>query len=245
MPCCTLTLALVSPGRLSKAQISQGYSLLQQLSDALTEIDELQKMDSQAADNNGAPAAKPATRRSTRPKRAATANASKIRKLKTELKSLTSEFYTLIPHDFGRSLPPVIDTMTEVKSKIDLLEVLADIEISQKLQQEKKKSSADAALNSLDAQYNMLDVRMEPLPESTEEFKIIERCDAQVRASSSAWQCISLLTFRRSVWIRYVETTHAPTHVQYKLRIGSVLKIARPSEEPFLDTFQSVKNHKV
>lgn len=178
-------------GRLSKAQISQGYSLLDKLSNTLTEISELQKQDAQgsgadqaAAEGSAKAAAPPATRRSSRPKRVSTANASKIRKLKTELKDLTSEFYTLIPHDFGRSLPPVIDTMAEVKLKIELLEVLADVEISQKLQQEKRKAEKErgtATINPLDAQYQMLNVKMDPLPASEDEFKIIERCGARRR----------------------------------------------------------------
>lgn len=42
-----------------------------------------------------------------------------------------------------------------------------------------------------------------------------------------------------------METTHAPTHVQYKLRIKSILKISRPDEEKIKDVFQSVDNHKV
>lgn len=165
-------------GRLSKAQISQGYSLLQKLSNALTEIDELQKQDARGTDESARATNKAATRRSARPKRTSTANASKIRKLKTELKQLSSEFYTLIPHDFGRSLPPAIDTMAEVKLKIDLLEVLSDVEISQKLQREKRKSQQDSngtKVNPLDAQYNMLDVQMEPLAASEEEFQIIDR----------------------------------------------------------------------
>ncbi|RLN93767.1 hypothetical protein BBJ28_00013750, partial [Nothophytophthora sp. Chile5] len=183
------------------------------------EIDELSK----EASNKETPTAKrPGTRRSTRVKRTSSATATQIRRLKSNLKALSSEFYTLIPHDFGRALPPAIDSMDEVKLKIDLLEVLANLEISQKLQQAKKKAqkkvgSNQPKLNSLDAQYNLLHVDMEPLPEATEEFKIIER---------------------------YVETTHAPTHVQYKLRIKSVLKIARPDEEKFKGVFQSVPNHK-
>ncbi|KAG3116090.1 hypothetical protein PI124_g5556 [Phytophthora idaei] len=206
-------------GKLSKAQISQGYALLQQLSEALKEIEELNKVI--ASTQEEPPAKRTAPRRSTRVKRVAKPNAAQIRRLKTSLKTLSSDFYTLIPHDFGRNLPPPIDSLDEVKLKIDLLEVLANIEISQKLQAEKKrnaKKNAGAKLNSLDAQYNMLNVKMEPLPESTEEFKIIEK---------------------------YVETTHAPTHVQYKLRIKSVLKIARPDEEEFKDVFQSVDNHKL
>ncbi|CAI5716382.1 unnamed protein product [Peronospora destructor] len=59
---------------------------------------------------------------------------------------------------------------------------------------------------------------MEPLSESTDEFKIIEK---------------------------YVKTTHAPTHVQYQLRLKSIVKIARPDEEKFKDVFQSVDNHKL
>ncbi|KAG6972347.1 hypothetical protein JG687_00001498 [Phytophthora cactorum] len=206
-------------GKLSKAQISQGYALLQQLSEALKEIEELNKVI--ASTQEEPPAKRTAPRRSTRVKRVAKPNAAQIRRLKTSLKTLSSDFYTLIPHDFGRNLPPPIDSLDEVKLKIDLLEVLANIEISQKLQAEKKrnaKKNAGAKLNSLDAQYNMLNVKMEPLPESTEEFNIIEK---------------------------YVETTHAPTHVQYKLRIKSVLKIARPDEEEFKDVFQSVDNHKL
>lgn len=167
------------PGRLSKAQISQGYSLLQKLSNALTEIDELQKQDARGSDESTTTTtSKAATRRSARPKRTSTANASKIRKLKTELKQLSSEFYTLIPHDFGRSLPPAIDTMAEVKLKIDLLEVLVDVEISQKLQREKRKSQRDESamkVNPLDAQYKVLNVQMEPLAASEEEFQIIDR----------------------------------------------------------------------
>lgn len=44
---------------------------------------------------------------------------------------------------------------------------------------------------------------------------------------------------------RYLKTTHAPTHVQYKLKINSILKIARPSEDAFQKEFQAVSNHKV
>ncbi|KAL4150967.1 hypothetical protein PRNP1_010353 [Phytophthora ramorum] len=207
-------------GKLSKTQISQGYILLQQLSAALQEIEELKV----TGTKQEAPTAKlPGTRRSSRVKRVANPNAAQIRRLKNSLKSLSSDFYTLIPHDFGRNLPPPIDSMDEVKLKIDLLEVLANIEISQKLQTEKRNAKKNAGannrkVNSLDAQYNMLNVKMEPLLESTEEFKIIER---------------------------YVETTHAPTHVQYKLRIKSVLKIVRPDEEKFKGVFQSVDNHKL
>lgn len=153
--------------------------MLQQLSAALKEIEELNKV---VADKKDTPASKrTGTRRSTRVKRTVNPNAGQIRRLKNSLKTLSSDFYTLIPHDFGRNLPPPIDSMDELKLKIDLLEVLANIEISQKLQAEKKRNAKkksgidEPKLNSLDAQYNLLNVKMEPLPESTDEYKIIER----------------------------------------------------------------------
>ncbi|CEG48226.1 poly polymerase catalytic domain containing protein [Plasmopara halstedii] len=183
-------------GKLSKTQISQGYALLQQLSQALNEIEELNKINTET---------KPSARRSRA----------------RHSSRLSSDFYTLIPHNFGRNLPPMIDSLDEVKLKIDLLEVLANLEISQKLQIELKtnaRKNADVRLNSLDVQYNMLNVEMVPLLKSTEEYKIIEK---------------------------YVKTTHAPTHVQYKLQIKSILEISRAEEDKFKDVFQSITNHKL
>lgn len=163
-------------GRLSQTQISRGYSLLQEMSNVLQQINEL----TNAADTTAATEKKGTTTRSNRTRRSTRSvpkNATAVRKLKSELKHLSSEFYTLIPHDFGRSLPPTIDTMDEVKLKIDLLEVLADVEISQKLEHEKNKAkkSEEVPIHPLDAQYNMLNVKMEPVAETDEEFEIIQR----------------------------------------------------------------------
>lgn len=36
---------------------------------------------------------------------------------------LTSKFYTIIPHNFGRSIPPVIRTIETVQAKYDMLAV--------------------------------------------------------------------------------------------------------------------------
>lgn len=178
MAAMNLDLKRMPLGRLSQTQISRGYSLLQEMSNVLQQINELSNAADASAeaadDKRGATMRSRGTRRSTRsiPK-----NATAVRKLKSELKHLSSEFYTLIPHDFGRSLPPTIDTMDEVKLKIDLLEVLADVEISQKLEHEKNKAKKanEVPIHPLDAQYNMLNVKMEPVAETDDEFKIIQR----------------------------------------------------------------------
>ena len=40
---------------------------------------------------------------------------------KKQLEELTSRFYTLIPHDFGRQKPPIINTLETVRKKKDML----------------------------------------------------------------------------------------------------------------------------
>jgi hypothetical protein len=39
------------------------------------------------------------------------------------LAELSSRFYTIIPHNFGRMVPPVIRTLEEVQRKMEMLEV--------------------------------------------------------------------------------------------------------------------------
>ena len=53
------------------------------------------------------------------------------------LTELTSKFYTLIPHDFGRSVPPVIKTQSVVDQKKELMITLSDIELAQSIQKDK------------------------------------------------------------------------------------------------------------
>ena len=55
------------------------------------------------------------------------------------LAELTSKFYTIIPHDFGRRTPSVIADLDTLQKKFEMLLVLADIELAQGLQKEKEK----------------------------------------------------------------------------------------------------------
>ena len=40
---------------------------------------------------------------------------------KPKLQQLSSRFYTIIPHDFGRQVPPVIDDEETLRKKFDML----------------------------------------------------------------------------------------------------------------------------
>lgn len=58
---------------------------------------------------------------------------------RSRLAELTSKFYTIIPHDFGRRTPPVIADLDTLQKKFEMLLVLGDIELAQGLQKEKEK----------------------------------------------------------------------------------------------------------
>ncbi|XP_063613393.1 protein mono-ADP-ribosyltransferase PARP3-like [Penaeus indicus] len=85
------------------------------------------------------------------------------------LMELTSKFFTLIPHNFGRSAPPVIDTVDVVQKKKEVMLTLSDIELTQSLQRDKESKG----LHILQEKYDMLDCRLEYVDQTSSEFKII------------------------------------------------------------------------
>jgi poly [ADP-ribose] polymerase len=77
-----------------------------------------------------------------------------IGKEKGDLSSLSSEFYTLIPHDFGfkKMANFIINNQAIVKDKLQLVEQLGDIQIANKLM----KSKSNEELNEIDNNYHKL-----------------------------------------------------------------------------------------
>ena len=109
----------------------------------------------------------------------------------------SSRFFTLIPHDFGMRQPPMLDSPDLVKSKIEMLDNLLEIEVAYSLLSGGEK---DDAVDPIDAHYKKLKTEVEVLERSSEEFAVIQE---------------------------YVKNTHASTHTQYSLEIEHVFKVAR------------------
>ncbi|ROT65075.1 Poly [Penaeus vannamei] len=95
-------------------------------------------------------------------------DAIKKSKPRNVLMELTSKFFTLIPHNFGRSAPPVIDTDEVVQKKKEVMLTLSDIELTQSLQKEKENKD----LHPLLEKYEMLDCLLEYVEKSSSEFKV-------------------------------------------------------------------------
>jgi poly [ADP-ribose] polymerase len=73
---------------------------------------------------------------------------------------LSNQYFTTIPHVFGRNRPPVIASEVLIKREVELLEALTDMEIGNEILNG-SKSSHDAEVervHELDRQFAMLDL---------------------------------------------------------------------------------------
>ncbi|KAL8139006.1 hypothetical protein V2J09_005007 [Rumex salicifolius] len=88
-----------------------------------------------------------------------------------ELEQLSGEFYTVIPHDFGfkKMREFVIDTPQKLKSKLEMVEALGEIELAMKLLKEDTESEDDP----LHSQYQRLHCDLMSLNPDSEEFSMV------------------------------------------------------------------------
>lgn len=63
------------------------------------------------------------------------------KKSNSELIELSNQFYTVIPHDFGRQRPPIINDLDHLRKKLDMLLTLGDIELTQEMLKNREEIS--------------------------------------------------------------------------------------------------------
>ncbi|XP_057484410.1 poly [ADP-ribose] polymerase 2 isoform X1 [Actinidia eriantha] len=90
---------------------------------------------------------------------------------RTKLEQLSGEFYTVIPHDFGfkKMREFVIDTPQKLKSKLEMVEALGEIEVATKLLEDDIQMQEDP----LFSHYQRLHCELMPLEIDSEEFSMI------------------------------------------------------------------------
>lgn len=86
-----------------------------------------------------------------------------------ELTDLSSRFYTVIPHSFGRVRPPVITSLDAVQICFDNMAVLADIAVAEQLSAEAGDALAPS-IHPTDALYESLGAALRLLPADSKEF---------------------------------------------------------------------------
>lgn len=90
------------------------------------------------------------------------------------LEELSSCFYTVIPHNFGRSRPPPINSPDVLQAKKDMLLVLADIELAQTLQAApgEEEEKVEEVPHPLDRDYQLLRCQLQLLDSGESEYKV-------------------------------------------------------------------------
>ena len=98
--------------------------------------------------------------------------------LEAAFNHLTSRYYTIIPHDFGRRRPVPIDNQMQLKTEMDLVETLGNMQISNEIMRETEfpKNSHGSVIHPLDAQLRSLALQeVVPLKKGSSEFCHLEK----------------------------------------------------------------------
>lgn len=115
------------------------------------------------------------------------------KKPKATLQMLSSRFYTAVPHDFGRRIPPVIDNAEGVQQKYDMLAVLGDIELAQSMQKDKDKANEgkEEVPHPLDVDYSLLKAKLGLVSPKSKEYQVLEKYFMETK-SNSGWRKLKL-----------------------------------------------------
>ena len=119
----------------------------------------------------------------------------------SQFNTLSSKFYSLIPHDFGfqHMSQFIINTTEKLKEKIQMLESLTDMKIATNILE-----NSDTSLNPADEHYLKLKCGISPIEKTDPLFGILET---------------------------YVKNTHAKTHNQYDLTIFDIFRVDKDGED--------------
>jgi poly [ADP-ribose] polymerase 1 len=107
-----------------------------------------------------------------------------------ELIGLSNKFYTLIPHNFGLEKAQIIDNFQKVNAKREMVDSLLDMAFAYDLM---AQSAANKTLNSFDAYYRQLNADIKPVPQNSEEFKLIE---TYIHNSKGPYSCSLVEVFK-------------------------------------------------
>ena len=102
---------------------------------------------------------------------------------KSQYETLSSKFYSLIPHDFGfqKMSNFILDTEEKVTKKLDMLQSLSDMQVATKI----LAGGSSAEENIIDANYRKLECKLVPLDQKSQEYKLIQQ---YITDSKGSWK---------------------------------------------------------
>ncbi|KAG9698518.1 PARP-domain-containing protein, partial [Aureobasidium melanogenum] len=91
-----------------------------------------------------------------------------------DFEQLSNQYYSYIPHSFGRNRPPIIRTLEMLKPEIDLLDSLSDLKNADEILKKAKESASQ--IHPLDSRFRGLGMQeMQALSPSSSEFAEINQ----------------------------------------------------------------------
>lgn len=72
--------------------------------------------------------------------------------LQTAQEDLSNRYFTTIPHVFGRNRPPILSTMNQIKTEVELLDTLTDMDVANEIMKDAKGTD----VHELDRQFQGL-----------------------------------------------------------------------------------------
>ncbi|CAG0902135.1 unnamed protein product [Darwinula stevensoni] len=123
----------------------------------------------------------------------------KNKKSQDVLSDLSSKFYTLIPHDFGRMRPTVLDNADLIREKKDMLLVLSDIELAQSMEKDstKKEGEKKEMPHPLDVKYEQLKCRLTRLDPSHEMYEILQTYKEKTKPDNTKLRILDIFEINR------------------------------------------------
>ncbi|KAL3531481.1 hypothetical protein ACH5RR_010803 [Cinchona calisaya] len=112
------------------------------------------------------------------------------------LEQLSGEFYTVIPHDFGyrKMREFIIDTPQKLKSKLEMVEALGEIEVATKLLEDDIGMQEDP----LYSHYQRLHCELTPLEADSDEYKMIEKYMKNTHAKTHSGYTVDIIQIFRA-----------------------------------------------
>ncbi|CCA69405.1 related to NAD+ ADP-ribosyltransferase [Serendipita indica DSM 11827] len=119
--------------------------------------------------------------------------------------TLSAAYYSIIPHAFGRQRPVPVKTKQQLKSELELVGALSDMEITQKVMDDERPTDANGnPINPLDKHFHSLNLKfMNPIDANSSEFSVLQN---------------------------YVTSTHGHTHSHYTGKILQAFRVERHDE---------------
>ncbi|KJE92093.1 polymerase [Capsaspora owczarzaki ATCC 30864] len=136
------------------------------------------------------------------------------RKRNNDLLALNNKFYTHIPHDFGTEEPKLINSLSALKAKVEMMEALIDIEIATSLMLQQAGSTAAApstGTSVIDQNYAKLKTELDPLARGSDEWNL---CETYLLNQKNNWKVELQSAFR-------VDREGESTRFQTKKHLGN------------------------